>query len=1666
MALKTYLISEYSHKAETLQFESLSSVLEKLYKDKDEECILIGNYNIEGVELDGLLISERAVIVLEFKNWGGNINAAENGQWTSNGKTIAGGAYGKSPFMQARLNRSKTRQGLERFLQREIKEIGVLVIFWQPASIDDSGLSDTVKKWLCTSDNEHLSENISTRLQGAQKFNSDFVRHIPELLKISQFETRLNSLSTSGPGYVRYVPDVSTDFFERISDLPDTLDIRDKYRYLSEIFHQAVEGKLQNNTTKFSGFFAKMNFLLMEYREKFIDRTIPSSINGLRTRILRLNPPKTYGNESPAKISDEELQKSIDHDIAALCKFIGIIYDSPVPNELNRRYPYISTSFIRPLYHKGDVVRVIIRNWDDSFIYAVNCISGEECKVCYRDDNNEYSNGDRSYLKDILLSGEQLNLIRPRIENDILYPEIIIFNPDYLIDVSTLAGCFTENEHTSPYAYLIKKLSPSINNTAITLGNFSGQLLDEEVYRMERSFENSFKSFCSKNSINLAVTPLSDDFRQQAEAQKLHIQNAIRHSIKKDSTISSFREGGKGTILEPSFFSETLGLQARMDLIQMDKSLLIEQKSGRAGYNPMDPENPKKRADHFVQALLYRAIFRYNYNKKNDSFDSFLLYTKYPNSLLRIDSAPKLLFEALKLRNRIAWLELLLTKGGFRILDSLKPENIYPGENGPLWDRYVRPQLQNMLDIIQHSNQLEKDYYYRFLTFIENEQILSKVGNRTKEDSGFASIWNSSLEDRLEAGNIYAGLSLVYKEKNDDNQIEVVQFDFSKQQEKDQSNFRIGDIVFFYSYNPNEDEEPLATRHNVFRGSIIERDSASVKVSLRNPQTDPGVFEGDVWAIEHDFMESSYRSLFQGMQLFLSATQKRKDLLLLQRKPEIDLSLDIKGDYTVHETGNTEFNNLVLRVKQAKDLFLIIGPPGTGKTSFGMVNILKEQLLEENSSILLLSFTNRAVDEMCSKLVEENIPFIRLGSELGCEKKYRGHLLNKVAEQCSDGYEIQQLIKSCRVFCGTTTAFNSNNSLLNIKQFDLAIVDEASQILEPQIVGLLSAKYNDEDSIKKFVLIGDEKQLPAVVQQQVSESQVTEPNLQEINLIDCRLSLFERLLRTFRKDNKDNEYSYMLTRQGRMHSDIALFPNYSFYQNKLRAVPRTHQIEDTPIKYNSSNGLINLLHTRRVSFITYPQPEKVNWEHEASDKVNLTEAKMIAATVKQIYDLDPAHFNDKKTVGVIVPYRNQISTVKNEIETYGIPELLDITIDTVERYQGSQRENIIYGFTLKKYYQLNFLTNNQYIDRTSGDIIDRKLNVAMTRAMKHLIMIGNARLLRENIIFFKLMEFAKSRQSYFEISPESFVKGDFIVSDVNFMSNELFKDITYKIDDDFAKAFNSHVLQPIKNDPDTIWPTFILGNRYATNKELIDYGRINFSSAKMMYQLDRKDDQNKPMYRTFDVKDQVLIYCYTIMRSHYCSAKAIYDSYKSWIEAKITANPNNLRFIDIGCGPATCGLAFMNTFKNTIEHMDYYGIDVSAGMHEMAAKLMNDSHGNKVYFHKKTSFGQLDNSFWKSVSASPSLVIFNMSYFFSNVGPEFAENLAKQILTVIENQNVNKFIFFIQHSEGDNSIKSFQVFKKVLSPHCIKHKHEKSLFTYQLNSEAKSLPFCFDIWEK
>ena len=314
---------------------------------------------------------------------------------------------------------------------------------------------------------------------------------------------------------------------------------------------------------------------------------------------------------------------------------------------------------------------------------------------------------------------------------------------------------------------------------------------------------------------------------------------------------------------------------------------------------------------------------------------------------------------------------------------------------------------------------------------------------------------------------------------------------------------------------------------------------------------------------------------------------------------------------------------------------------------------------------------------------------------------------------------MRRSIAETRVFVGTTTTMSGQHALFRLKRFDLAIIDEASQILEPHLLGLLSMRHGEADAtgeaqcaIGKFVMIGDHKQLPAVVQQSAEQSAVGEESLRAIGLTDCRLSLFERLLRRY---GQDPSVTYMLRRQGRMHQAIPAFPSRYFYEGLLDVVPLPHQIEE--------GG-------ERLTFIPAAAPAD-----GPNDKVNSVEARIIADLVVTIADSHP-----DETIGVIVPYRNQISAIRSLL-----PDTLrTITIDTVERYQGSQRDHIIYGFTVQKRYQLQFLTSNVFVE--NGYVIDRKLNVAMTRARKHLYLVGNPDLLGQNQTFARLMAFARGEE--------------------------------------------------------------------------------------------------------------------------------------------------------------------------------------------------------------------------------------------------------------------------------------------------------------------------------
>ena len=979
-------------------------------------------------------------------------------------------------------------------------------------------------------------------------------------------------------------------------------------------------------------------------------------------------------------------------------------------------------------------MRVCVTRCDEQYIYGMASDAPDELTIAH---THLYDNANEQYLPHLLTEGSQLNLIEAQQKEGIWYPRLIIFEPDYLIDVSAIAACCESYSH-SHLTYLLNKLKPSASTEAILLGHFAGQLLDEEVHGMyDRDYRDSVLDFFRGHSISLLTAELSSDFHNNARLQKQHIHQAINTVLPQE--VSSFNSSD--IILEPSFFSEILGIQGRMDFLQTDCSVLIEQKAGRCGWPQRHPDIPTEQAKHYMQMVLYEAVIRYNYREQylcnGGHTRTFLLYSKYPQSLLELDTSESLLREAMKIRNHIVWAEYTYAYGGIGILEHLDAEELNEQNiSSTLWSRYQKPQIEQLLQPLKSAAPQERAYWHRFMTFIANEHLHAKIGSATHGDYGFAEKWHDTLQEKYQKGNICDHLQLLSPQTEHIGKVSSVTLAFSEDHDIHMCNFRTGDIVILYPYP--KDNVPDVRQGIVFRCTITELTASTLTLILRSPQSDAHVFLRDIdkdWAIEHDLMDSSFASQYRAVHAFLSMPQERRDLLLLRREPKVDTGLRLIGDYG-------EFNELALRARQSRELFLIIGPPGTGKTSFGLMSVLREELLADpSSSILLLSYTNRAVDEICNKLVDANLDFIRLGNPHNCPAEYHPYLLDtKVSNSLSLG-EVRKHIEKSRIIVCTTTAINSHINLFALKQFTLAIIDEASQLLEPHLIGIMAAMHGNTPAVSRFVLIGDHKQLPAVVKQPSEESRIDESLLHDAMLTDCRQSLFERMLKRYRTHTA---ITYMLCRQGRMHHDIAQFPNIEFYGGMLtEATSAQTEAIDAP---TTSPHLF----AHRVTFIAQVPSEVDAHNCPERGKTNLPEAATIAAITHRVFKRYETHFSPNHTIGIIVPYRNQIAAVRRAIEKYSEEMLRDITIDTVERFQGSQRDVIIYGFTVDDQAGLDFLTENVFID--NGLTIDRKLNVVMTRARQHLFMVGNPQLLATNPLFRRLIQFTRDKGGYMDSS--------------------------------------------------------------------------------------------------------------------------------------------------------------------------------------------------------------------------------------------------------------------------------------------------------------------------
>ena len=945
----------------------------------------------------------------------------------------------------------------------------------------------------------------------------------------------------------------------------------------------------------------------------------------------------------------------------------------------------------------------------------------------------------------LLWQHAQMNLLDVAIdEAGILTPSFIVLEPDYLIDISSLAECFRDYGH-HPGNYFLSRMQPIENARPLLLGNIANLFLDEWIHAPNEDidYRTCMQKAFRRYPIELAACPDLRDRekeRQFFDDCKLHFEH-IRETVNDTFHTAGYELDKTDAVLEPSYICEALGLQGRLDYMQRDMSSFIEMKSGKADeYAIRGKVEPKE--NNKVQMLLYQAVLQYSMGMDHRKVKAYLLYTRYP---LLYPSRPSwaMVRRVIDLRNRIVADEYGIQLHNNPEYTARKLEEINAstlnerGLRGRFWETYLRPPIDRFQEKLQRLSAIEKSYFYAVYNFLTKELYTSKSGDVDYEGrTGAASLWLSTLAEKCEAGEIIYNLRIRENHAADEHKayLLLVRSDFEEKELPETvadndiqnvlPNFRQGDAIILYERNCGTDN---VTNKMVFKGNIEHLTDHEISIRLRATQQNPSVLPADsLYAIEHDMMDTTFRSMYQGLYAYLSATQERRDLLLAQRPPKFDESLD-----SLVSQAKDDFTRVALKAQAAQDYFLLIGPPGTGKTSCALKKMVETFHADKGAQILLLSYTNRAVDEICKSLasIRPAVDFIRVGSELSCDETYRTHLIENELASCNRRSEVYERIRSCRIIVGTVAAISGKPELFRLKHFNVAIIDEATQILEPQLLGILCARGEEGgNAIDKFILIGDHKQLPAVVLQSSEQSAIYEESLMSIGLTNLKDSLFERLYRncTARQSPLTSHPSYdMLCRQGRMHPEVALFANRAFYGGRLIPVGLPHQLEDSDT-------------VCRLAF--YPSiPEKTG----TSTKINHSEARIVADLVARIYEDCRIDFDEARTLGIITPYRSQIALIKKEIAALGIPALNRIMVDTVERFQGSERDVIIYSCCINSYFQLKFVSN---LTEEDGTLIDRKLNVALTRARKQMFVTGVPKYLKSNPLYESLLNLMEYKE--------------------------------------------------------------------------------------------------------------------------------------------------------------------------------------------------------------------------------------------------------------------------------------------------------------------------------
>lgn len=554
-----------------------------------------------------------------------------------------------------------------------------------------------------------------------------------------------------------------------------------------------------------------------------------------------------------------------------------------------------------------------------------------------------------------------------------------------------------------------------------------------------------------------------------------------------------------------------------------------------------------------------------------------------------------------------------------------------------------------------------------------------------------------------------------------------------KEHKETEHNFEYGRPVCFFTQSPDGN-----IRYFNFTGQVNYVEEDRMAVILPDPTALTTLHDNENIGVQLYFDETSYRTMFDALKDVIRAKGNRLAELreiLIGGQPASERSF-FPVRFPWLNISQEEAVNKLLR---AKDISVVHGPPGTGKTTT-LVEAIYETLHRENQ-VLVCAQSNMAIDWISEKLVDRGINVLRIGNptrvndkmlSFTYERRFESHpeypelwsirknirnlhgqmkkasnrnniytRINKLKERATE-IEIrinESLFAETRVIASTLVS--SANRILQGRHFPTLFIDEAAQALE--VACWIAIRKAD-----RVVLAGDHHQLPPT-----------------IKCIEAAKGGLDRTLMQKIVSNKPEVVSLLKT-QYRMNDDIMKFPSEWFYHNQLISAPE--------IKYR---GILDY-DTSLVWYNTEEQEYKEELIGESFSRINKAEASLLMEKLQEyITKISLSRVLEERIdFGIISPYKAQVQYLRGLIRRSDFLRPLRklITVNTVDGFQGQERDVIIISLVrANEEGQIGFL----------NDL--RRMNVAITRARMKLIIMGDASTLTKHIFYKKLFEYIDAK---------------------------------------------------------------------------------------------------------------------------------------------------------------------------------------------------------------------------------------------------------------------------------------------------------------------------------